>query len=130
MDAYNRGYDPAIASLGGINSKIGNAVLVSQSDTISGSASVSAGFYAAAYSYNGGTIISYRGTDNTSPLPGGSGNDMWNGYWTGLGLAGDRQSDMAVATGKAVIENCELDIAAGFGGFAVVDNNAGSRAWH
>ncbi|MCP4183592.1 MAG: lipase family protein, partial [Hyphomicrobiales bacterium] len=64
MDSYNRGYGEGISGLGGIGTNIGAATFTEQSDTLDGDPGVTADFYAAAYSYNGETVISYRGTDN------------------------------------------------------------------
>ena len=70
MDSYNRGYGVGIKGLGGVGSGIGDATILSQSDTLAGSLSVSAGFYAIAYDMTGVAgfaagerVISYRGTD-------------------------------------------------------------------
>ena len=79
LDAYNRGYAEGIEGLGGVFSQIGNATLSQQSNTQGSSDEVNASFYAVAYSYNGETIISYRGTDDAS--------DIWNGWTTGVGNA-------------------------------------------
>ena len=71
MDAYNRGYNPGIAGLGGPGTGIGNATIDRQSETLPGTPGVAASFYGLAYQLNqstggiaaGTTIISYRGTD-------------------------------------------------------------------
>ncbi len=66
MDSYNQGYGEGIKHG---KTQIGTAEKGIESDTeISAitSASAAAGFYAAAYTYDGGTVISYRGT-NTAP---------------------------------------------------------------
>ena len=63
MDAYNRGYNPGIEGLGDPGSSLGNARFDAQSDIDANSQAVQQSFYAASYSYNGQTIISYRGTD-------------------------------------------------------------------
>jgi hypothetical protein len=64
MDAYNRGYNEGIAldTVEGVT-YLGDALIVSQSDIDENSSGVNIGFYALAYSYNGETIISFRGTD-------------------------------------------------------------------
>jgi len=70
MDSYNRGYGEGISGLGGIGTNIGAATFTKQSDTLDGDPGVTAGFYAAAYTYNSETVISYRGTDTLwSELP-------------------------------------------------------------
>lgn len=64
MDSYNQGYAKGLAH-GSI--QIGNATLQGPSGGIPTGQEASwtaAGFYAASYSWNGQTIISYRGTDN------------------------------------------------------------------
>ena len=60
MDSYHRGYDPGIRLEG---NSIGSATLFQQSDVENESPEVAAGFYAAAYDTQWGTVISYRGTD-------------------------------------------------------------------
>ena len=65
MDAYNRGYAPGINNLGKVGSQVGEATLLGIK-LPTGSEAV--GFYAAAYTVDGGgTIISYRGTDQNEP---------------------------------------------------------------
>lgn len=67
MDSYNRGYEPGILGLGGVNTKVGSATFVRESDVDSRSAAVKDGFYATAYKLDdGGTVISYRGMDRFS----------------------------------------------------------------
>ena len=69
LDAYNRGYAPGIASLGGgVGAQIGAASIVAQSDVRPNSPAFNAGFYAVAYEVGGEKIISYRGTDRFSFL--------------------------------------------------------------
>ncbi len=63
MDAYNRGYTPGIAGLGGQGTQIGNATISLQSNTPEQAA---ASFSATAYTWNNHQIISYRGTDVSS----------------------------------------------------------------
>lgn len=69
MDAYNRGYGQSIIldtnpDGSSTNIQIGNATITTESDIDPGTDGVNISFYALAYSYNGETIISYRGTDN------------------------------------------------------------------
>jgi hypothetical protein len=103
MDAYNRGYGAGISDggendpdgLGGIESHIGGATIVNQSNVAANSDAVNAGFYAIAYDWNGETVISYRGTDNPDffgTAPGAS--DVWHGWVTGAGVQGS-QSELA-----------------------------------
>jgi Protein of unknown function (DUF2974) len=60
MDSYNRGYNEGLKVPG---SQIGTAVLAARSDTRSDSPHVTASFFAQSYTWNGQTVISYRGTD-------------------------------------------------------------------
>lgn len=101
MDAYNRGYGAGIkfGNESGNNSiddsgiKVGTAIILDNSTDVLGSGIDSAiGFYALAYSYNGETIISYRGTDN--PVPFTYGSDFNNGW--PLSLGGSVQGQMAI----------------------------------
>lgn len=59
MDAYHRGYDPGITLPD--SSTLGNATIINTGPA--SDAWVAAGFYAAAYDTQWGTVISYRGTD-------------------------------------------------------------------
>jgi hypothetical protein len=63
MDAYNRGYGAGIGpkgiGLGLAGSQLGNATV----SKIDGEATAqAASFFAQSYTYNGKTVISYRGT--------------------------------------------------------------------
>jgi hypothetical protein len=107
MDSYNRGYGANIkiadvaqpdGSLGSPRS-IGTAT-IKNIDLLPGS--VSAGFYASAYDWNGSNVISYRGTNFSysldsveafvnSPLV----VDAWNGWSLGAGFAGAPQGQLA-----------------------------------
>jgi hypothetical protein len=60
LDSYNRGYHPGIDGLAG--NSIGEATIVRTDDDPDAQ---DIGFYAIAYSWNGETIISYRGTDES-----------------------------------------------------------------
>jgi len=53
MDAYNRSYNAGISGLGGINSQIGLATIISESDVDPGTPGVNASFYALAYNVDG-----------------------------------------------------------------------------
>ncbi|WP_298309265.1 tandem-95 repeat protein, partial [uncultured Erythrobacter sp.] len=122
LDSYNRGYGQNVeldarvrpANLGNINSRIGDALVASQSNITAGSVAREAGFYAIAYDWNGETVISYRGTNFDtgdsivdffdSPLV----QDIWNG-WTlgagfqaGAGLEPGSQAGLSIAFYKAV----------------------------
>lgn len=86
MDAYNRGYSPGIAVSG---TQVGGATFTIGSDQQAAGIpeGVAAGFYAAAYNTEWGTVISYRGTDNVGLLTAiGGGTDLWSGWVTGAGL--------------------------------------------
>ncbi len=70
MDAYNRGYEPGIAGLGGEGSLIGNATVKKDAtQLLNPGEAQAAGFYAVAYDWYGDTIISYRGTDKYGEIP-------------------------------------------------------------
>jgi hypothetical protein len=93
MDSYNRGYDPGISISG---TSIGNATLRLQSDVQANSAERAAGFFAQSYTWNGQTVISYRGTDDITGIgPGAS--DLWLGWMTGAGaLLPGGQAQLAI----------------------------------
>ncbi len=63
MDSYSRGYNQGISGLGGAGTSIGTAVLGTSSNTAERSDAVAASFFAQSYTWNGQTVISYRGTD-------------------------------------------------------------------
>ena len=98
MDAYNRGYRAGVAGLGMDDSKVGNATIIKDAQDPSGVAQA-ADFYALAYSWNGKTIISYRGTDNLNPATAG---DIWNGWVIGAGYSPATQVGLAVEFYKSV----------------------------
>lgn len=95
MDTYNRG-----AGLRLSGNQIGTAI-ITREDT--SSAANAAGFYAAAYETEFGTVISYRGTDNPMSLPNlnpwstDPGSDIINGWILG---AGDYSANQAFLAGK------------------------------
>jgi hypothetical protein len=70
MDAYNRSYNEGIAGLGGEGTMIGLATVAKNSselkDANGNRLDVAASFFAQAYSWNGKTVISYRGTETAS----------------------------------------------------------------
>jgi hypothetical protein len=83
MDSYNRGYNPGLAGLGDAGSRVGSATLLDKK--IPGG-SEDANFYAAAYELDdGGTVISFRGTDQ---LKGSSGGRPESSPDAALGMAG------------------------------------------
>lgn len=96
MDAYNRGYNHGIEGLGELGSGIGNATIITDSETTPATSDTGdlLNFYAAAYNYNGETIISYRGTDNPAILDIGTG-DFWTGWLFGTGVTAGTQLELA-----------------------------------
>jgi Ca2+-binding RTX toxin-like protein len=98
MDAYNRGYDPGIL-LDANASGIGTATIRADSTSVLGfDVTSGAGFYALSYTWNGQTVISYRGTDNIDAFAYGDGaSDLWRGWITGAGaLVPGGQAQLAV----------------------------------
>ena len=89
MDSYNRGYNQGISGLGGTGTLIGTAVLGASSNTAERSDAVAASFFAQAYTWNGQTVISYRGTDQP-------GLDYENGFGIGQGIQLSPQGLMAI----------------------------------
>lgn len=69
MDSYNRGYNSGLAVSG---SNIGNATLGNNSSVLDQTPNEgrdqAASFFAQSYTWNGQTIISYRGTDAGSDM--------------------------------------------------------------
>ncbi|MDX9783100.1 MAG: hypothetical protein RBT35_09085 [Bacteroidales bacterium] len=105
MDSYNRGYASALdyGQTDIVNTQIGKAYI---SATRGQADAVSIGFYAIAYNLNGGTIISYRGTDLlTGDSEQGIGSDVEFGYGIGGGFPDlAPQGDMAIEFYKGVVE--------------------------
>lgn len=101
MDAYNQGYN---TGLDHGQTEIGNAEVILQSDINEGSDARDAGFYAVAYNYAGGTVISYRGTDNPSFFSDAEsgGGDIWTGWSVGLGSFLAEQARLAAQFFEAV----------------------------
>jgi hypothetical protein len=87
MDAYNRGYNAALGNpqTGLSGNQLGNATLLNITLPVGFE---SASFFAQAYTWNGQTVISYRGTDQPS-------TDILKGFWTGGGDILDAQAEMA-----------------------------------
>ncbi|SNS98357.1 type I secretion C-terminal target domain (VC_A0849 subclass) [Sphingomonas laterariae] len=108
LDAYNRGYDAGvqITEPDDITPyKVGNATFLKQSSVAESSEGVTAGFYAIAYSYNGETVISYRGTDDydgITSIP--SSLDAANGWPMGGGSITTAQGRMALEFYKDVAD--------------------------
>lgn len=107
MDSYNRGYGEGIILPVILNTtKIGNATIVSQSDTTATSQPVLAGFYGISYQLAGGEkVVSYRGTDTAPQLWAAiqSGDlsklltpDVLNGYGVGAGSPVVKQAELAI----------------------------------
>ena len=94
MDSYNRGYLPGLdlVALGASSTSLGNATITADSTANIGLAQTSAaGFYAASYTWNGKTVISYRGTDNPTALAGPTGaSDILSGWVSGVGIPGSQ----------------------------------------
>ncbi|MFA5990133.1 MAG: hypothetical protein WC803_11075 [Sphingomonas sp.] len=101
LDAYNRG------SVQGVNDlpvgAIGGAIITTNSSNLLNPEEDNTGFFGVAYSWNGQTIISYRGTDAalsfnsvseflSSPLT----RDIWNGWTLGGGFSGASQGQLAI----------------------------------
>ena len=60
MDSYNRGYNAGLVVQG---TQIGDAQLNQNSEIFGPGVDAAASFFAQAYSWEGQTVISYRGTD-------------------------------------------------------------------
>ena len=84
MDSYNRGYYPGVA---GLSASAGTGIgLATILDSELPAGSVGVGFYALSYTWQGQTVIFYRGTDNVDPFIMGAGSsDLWRGWITGAG---------------------------------------------
>jgi hypothetical protein len=99
MDSYNRGYGAGITLPE--TTGIGGASILTLPDLGISNATYSqwqtAGFYAAAYTTEWGTVISYRGTNANlvAPWSDDPGSDAWNGYGTAAGLPFNDQARMA-----------------------------------
>jgi hypothetical protein len=62
LDSYNRGYGQGVNGLPA-SGKLGSANILKDSLARLGVESKATGFYASAYTWNGQTYISYRGTN-------------------------------------------------------------------
>lgn len=126
MDSYNREYLPKIGNMP-IGTSIGNATILAETDLPNGA--ILASFAAVAYSYDGGTVISYRGTDDLS-LPEGllslpEDVQAWAG---GMGFLTE-QSEMAAQFYKTVIgNNSPYDVNVTFVGHSLGGGLAGLMA--
>src|SRR5271155_479418 len=92
LDSYNRGYNQQLYVSG---TDIGGAVFQSTSDADPNSVDVLAGFSASAYSFDGDTVISYRGTDDITGGGDGGGSDLLNGWTIGAGYSAASQALLA-----------------------------------
>ena len=103
MDSYNRGYNAGVNLTG---STVGDATVSLESSISLGLENTqSTGFYAASYSWNGKTVISYRGTD--SPFGSGAiGGDVANGWILSLAAPASQVTQAAAfyqqVTGKSI----------------------------
>ena len=107
MDAYNRGYNAGIEFTqpeGSIGQRIGNYVIVNQSQVLENQQGVNIGFYGIAYELSGGEIIiSYRGADDVDGIPNPLTNlDVQHGWTLGAGNTASQQGRMAVEFYQAV----------------------------
>lgn len=91
MDSYNRGYDAGIELVG---NGLGDATLTLNANDATAQ---SASFFAQAYSWNGETVISYRGTNDPDKI-----GDALNGWLTGFGWADTPQAMLALKFYNAV----------------------------
>jgi|GEM_PF-2835794 len=145
MDAYNRGYNPKIEGLGGLNAHIGNALITHESDLEDGLPGVTHSFYAVAYEFNtenpnfvtvddsgqtvGAAVISYRGTDQILPSFGEAWGDLAQGWTLGAGYpeAGS-QGLYSLSFFNDVTERNPFDIGAGNGVFVTGHSLGGGLA--
>ncbi|SCC81402.1 hypothetical protein [Saliniramus fredricksonii] len=123
LDAYNRGYGRGIELLPGANG-IGFAEYLDVTkdngdDNVTNpefglhADSIAASFYARAYTYNGETIISYRGTDQYF-WNDQSWGDIINGWTLGAGVTASSQGELALqfynAVKQAAGENTTISV--------------------
>jgi hypothetical protein len=112
MDSYQRGYGAGIILPSQAANGVGNATVFTDSTReLDLAPTSSAGFYAAAYTINnsgiagldGKTIISYRGTDNSSLWSSvtNGGSDIINGWLVGAGtLTAQSSADGDISNGE------------------------------
>jgi hypothetical protein len=95
MDSYNRGYNAGVNLA--LNTQIGTASISASS------ANQTASFFAQSYTWNGKTVISFRGTDQATPSwQNWTLGDFGNGWFTGAGLPGEKQAKLAYEFYKSV----------------------------
>lgn len=96
IDAYNRGYNASIEL--GDGQTVGLATVSTDSSRLFDvDTTRDSGFFAVAYTWNGKTVISYRGTDNQglfSKEDKGA-SDIWSGWSIGAGYADASQATWA-----------------------------------
>jgi hypothetical protein len=99
LDSYNRGYGAGVdlSAAGASTTQIGTA-------TISTSlANQTASFFAQAYTWNGATVISYRGTDHAGPsVKDWTLGDVLSGWDVSLGFSAEIQAQLALDFYKSV----------------------------
>jgi hypothetical protein len=108
MDAYNRGYNAGINLSG---DQVGNATILQTSlslgTTIVDDKEIGIdqeyNFYGIAYSYDGGVVISYRGTDDYVM-------DPYYGWPLGGGNENAAQASLALQFYKLVVERLQLSV--------------------
>ena len=93
MDSYNRRYGEGIQISG---TAVGTASIGAASSTLPNSPELGASFFAQSYTWNGKTVISYRGTDDPGP-------DALYGWGLGLGFPEVAQADMAAPSTPATV---------------------------
>lgn len=99
LDSYNRGTGAGLAGLPSTGG-FGSATLLAAALPPGAEA---AGFVATVYSWNGKTVISYRGTDTSST--GATWADIWSGWTAGAGFATSAQGGLAMAFYQDVTGN-------------------------
>lgn len=110
LDSYNRGYGAGVIfgdnagendySLDTAGTQIGTATIVLNSEIFQSNGQredASIGFYGIAYTYNGETVIAYRGTDDRDETDPNNQIDDNTGWPIGAGLVGAPQANMAFA---------------------------------
>lgn len=110
MDAYNRGYDAGIQIAepeNPVDQQLGSARIITTSSALvdgNGNPNIDddIGFYAIAYTYNGETIISFRGTNDKPTLFNPITDDMYHGWSLGGGNTDSEQGQMAIKFYQAV----------------------------
>jgi VCBS repeat-containing protein len=109
LDAYNRGYNAQTEILG---TQLGSATVENPSS------SKDDGFFAQSYSWQGNSIISYRGTDYPNPLdltvdPTKGWTDVWGGWSVGVLFVPSAQTALAVQFYEQVTQQSVFDPAPG-----------------